>query len=518
MLMIVGNIIFAQVEYYPTINGTLADSFRIGNDYFVTISFDSDSSTVHANVNGNRKRFVFEDDSLIINLVDFSALAEASIEALTDTVDMHDYWIVGLQSAIQLKANVTSLDSLQNRLSTAEGTISTHASNISNLGEDYASLVSAVALKANATSLDSVKGRMTTAEGTISTHASNISTLQSGVSSLQSAVALKASISSLDTLTGRVSTAESGISANTSGISTLSGTLSGVVTSLLLYAKKDSIISSINITPESIKISSAKVEFDGDVIAASLTGKTISTASSGPRIVIDGSANTINIHTEAYGGSKGFSINPFSQLVAATPETWYRGVDFNLYNGATKQTVMRLWNVGSANFVDVKGGFSAADGKFNVLSSTGKLSIVGGIDAYNNQYKVIASDNFGFTPVTLSSLHLPIEVVYTNTAQTISGAKTLSGVQSFSNEVRTTNVLTVYGTGSYGVAGYNAVNATPPSSGQTITLTGMTTGQNIFVTNTSGSLAITICGVSLPASKSMYARYNGSAWNTIISN
>jgi len=156
--------------------------------------------------------------------------------------------------------------------------------------------------------------------------------------------------------------------------------------------------------------------------------------------------------------------------------------------------------------------------KYFTVDSDGAITKVNNTAASGNQYKVLASNNTSFTPVTLSSSHLPSEVVYTNTAQTISGAKTLSGVQSFSNEVRTTNVLTVYGTGSYSVAGYNVVTATPPSSGHTITLTGMATGQNIFVTNTSGSLSITICGVSLPAGKSMYARYNGSSWNTVIGN
>ena len=102
--------------------------------------------------------------------------------------------------------------------------------------------------------------------------------------------------------------------------------------SLLLYAKKDSLISYINLSPEEIKISADKIVLDGTTIADSLYGKTITgatlqTATSGQRIVID-NANLLSF----YGDDTHYS--KIEGLYFYSGGTWYNdlivgdGADF----------------------------------------------------------------------------------------------------------------------------------------------------------------------------------------------
>lgn len=137
-----------------------------------------------------------------------------------------------LEALIDLKATVGSVDTLNNRVAFAEGQISSKA-NITYVDSVGTNILSEVFLRARASYVDSIK-------------------------------------TDQDSLIVRVSVAEAGVSANASLIAGLTGDVSDLESNLLLYALKDSLISYINLTPGTIKISSDKIELDGTVIADSL--------------------------------------------------------------------------------------------------------------------------------------------------------------------------------------------------------------------------------------------------------
>lgn len=89
--------------------------------------------------------------------------------------------------------------------------------------------------------------------------------VDSSDSSLLAAINLIANVANWDSVNNRLIEAEAGILLNASYIDTLDGEVSTLSSSLYLYARKDSIISSINITPESIKIAANKITFTGDI-------------------------------------------------------------------------------------------------------------------------------------------------------------------------------------------------------------------------------------------------------------
>jgi hypothetical protein len=205
-----------------------------------------------------------------------------------------------LTAVIGLKTNIVTTDSLKNRLTTAEGSISVLTSQVGSLQSDYTNLQSAINLKANISKVDSIDNRLQTAESLLSLHSGYISDLSSDYSNLYSTVVLKANISTLDSLTNRVSTAESGIVANVNAIGAIEDDITTINSYLVLYAKKDSMISYINLSPESIKISASKITLDGDVVASSLTSKTITGATiqtnggASGRLILNGAGNSLD--------------------------------------------------------------------------------------------------------------------------------------------------------------------------------------------------------------------------------
>jgi len=170
-----------------------------------------------------------------------------------------------LQSLISAKASILSIDTLKSKDNILE----------SRMQSAEASLL----LKANKTTTDSLK------------------------TNLSSLAILKANVSTTDSLKNRMGTAEAGIQANASLVLNAQGEIDSLQSSLLLYAKRDSIISYINIAPDSVKISANKILLSGTTIADSLFGKTIvspniKTQISGKRIEINSSTNTIDFYND----------------------------------------------------------------------------------------------------------------------------------------------------------------------------------------------------------------------------
>jgi hypothetical protein len=104
---------------------------------------------------------------------------------------------------------------------------------------------------------------------------------------------------------------------------------------------------------------------------------------------------------------------------------------------------------------------------------------------------------------------------------TLNGAITWSGAQTFSKAVKHTGTLSISRTTDLNpcdISTYNRVRLTTTSAAYVVTLTEMTDGQQLFISNVAGTYAVTICGVSLAAGKSMMAWYDGTAaaWRTFI--
>jgi hypothetical protein len=144
----------------------------------------------------------------------------------------------------------------------ANSTISGINSTLNSHGTQITQNTNAIALRAYSTTTDSLRNRITTAEGSITIAEGNITTHGSQIGQLWSTVSIKANITTTDSLRNRLSSAEAGITAHTEDINGLSA-------SLTLYAKKDSLISRINLSPEEIKISGSKIQIDGNVTFAS---------------------------------------------------------------------------------------------------------------------------------------------------------------------------------------------------------------------------------------------------------
>jgi predicted phage tail protein len=118
---------------------------------------------------------------------------------------------IGLQE--QSNANASALTSLDARVTSAEGTVTTHTSQIS-------SLTTSVSGKADVSALNALTTRVTTAEGTISTHTSQINSLTTTVSG-------KADASALTALDARVDVTETSITSQASQLNQLSSSVGG---------------------------------------------------------------------------------------------------------------------------------------------------------------------------------------------------------------------------------------------------------------------------------------------------
>jgi hypothetical protein len=144
----------------------------------------------------------------------------------------------------------------------ANSTVSGINSTLNSHGTQITQNTNAIALRAYSTTTDSLRNRITTAESSITTAEGTITTHGSQIGQLWSTVSIKANITTTDSLRNRISSAEAGITAHTEDINGLSA-------SLTLYAKKDSVISAINLSPGSIRISGSKINIDGNVTFAS---------------------------------------------------------------------------------------------------------------------------------------------------------------------------------------------------------------------------------------------------------
>lgn len=123
-------------------------------------------------------------------------------------------------SAAQLTTLGTSLQSLDSRVSSAEGTLTSQGTALTNL-------TSSIATKADASALTALTTRVTAAEGVNTSQATSITNLTSGLAG-------KADNSALTALTTRVTSAEGSITSNSNSITTLTAGLANTAQENLL--------------------------------------------------------------------------------------------------------------------------------------------------------------------------------------------------------------------------------------------------------------------------------------------
>ena len=149
-----------------------------------------------------------------------------TVEELGNRVNQTEINIDGANAQIALKASQTAVDALGERVSSAE--INIDGANAQ------------IALKASQSDMDALGKRVSQAE--------------IDIDGANAQIALKSSKTDVDALGERVSTAESSIEVNADNIK--------------LKVSKNGVISSINQTSESIKISAKKIDLEGYVTAS----------------------------------------------------------------------------------------------------------------------------------------------------------------------------------------------------------------------------------------------------------
>lgn len=126
-----------------------------------------------------------------------------------------------VEEGADVTATSTAFTGLDSRVTAAEGTISSHATDITQLQTDVSNAQTGV--DGNASAIEAIDTRVTNAEGSITSQATDITQLQSDVSTAQSdATANAGAITALDT---RVTSAEGTITTQSSDITTLQSDL-----------------------------------------------------------------------------------------------------------------------------------------------------------------------------------------------------------------------------------------------------------------------------------------------------
>ena len=195
-------------------------ALKVNQDIFDSLAgrVTTAESAIEANTNQIQLRVTKEDYDKDINDEENGLIARMSRAESSITTMEGEILLRALQTDVD-----TRIGDVVNRLDSAESQIDINTI--------------AISQRVTTSTFNALEGRVTTAEGNITSMAGQI--------------ALKASQSDLDETNQRLSSAESSITLNTDAIA--------------LKVDKDGVISSINASPESIKISTAKLTIDGDV-------------------------------------------------------------------------------------------------------------------------------------------------------------------------------------------------------------------------------------------------------------
>lgn len=395
-------------QAYEAMRGTSVDTFSIGNRWWFELFRDHDSSWV-------KLRMKIENKDSILVLVDTTKL-KRTIQFETTARETADG---NLLAHILLKADLVDVDSIENKLNYAVAQINLKAgkNEVDGLRD---SLWVELNLKATVASLDSIKNRMLFAEGEISNKA-GITEVAGLRDSVWAEIYLRARSVTVDSVKNRMSVAEAGITAHASQILGLEGDVTDLTSSLFLYALRDSLISYINISPEQITISANKISLDGDVVATSLTSKTIiapviRTSASGAGVVLNGATNrleflktdgTVGSYLDANGGNihLGGTVSNDGTITGGVIQTSTSAVNqIKIFHDGTAGRI-RFSNSSGLTIGDIIG--------YTDLSNHDWIQILSDVKTYNLETSgyVLASGNIA----TLGDFYMNGNLVATQT-------------------------------------------------------------------------------------------------------
>ena len=340
------------------------------------------------------------------------------------------YWeLVGNYSSLGevVVANTAALSSLDSRVTTAEGSITTNANSITSLNTEMTATENATTANANATT--ALTSRVTTAESGITSNASSITTLTSGLNSANTNITANATaVTALDT---RVTSAEGSITSNANDITSLNTEMTATETATAANASavtaldtrvtsaEGSITSNAtNITNLNTSLTNSNTNISSNASAltaldtrvTSAEGSITSTASSLTQLTTTVGGNTTSISTNAS------SINGIEGKFTVKIDTAGHVSGYGLISTANNGTPTSEFGVRADTFwVSPPSNASAS------APTSGLYKGYVWYDSTNNVTKYYTGSAFSTTPQT-------VPFVIKSTSGTVNGVTVPAGV------------------------------------------------------------------------------------------
>jgi hypothetical protein len=315
-----------------------------------------------------------------------SKASQTDLNTLSGTVSTHTTQIAQNTSDISLKASQTDLNTLTGRVTTAESNITINANGISsevtNRTNGDATLQSSITQTAN--SLTSEITNRTNGDATL--QSSITQTANSLTSEITNRTNGDATLQSSITQTANSLTSE--ITNRTNGDATLQSQVTQSANNILFRVRKDSVISKINLSPESIDIAADRISISGSTTFASGYNPSTKIASGGAAADINNNTTTIN------GGKITTNTVTLSQLNFTPVQTSNVIASINSSSEGITVNGAKLTINSSTTFASgydptgkIASGGAATDVNSNTTTITGSKIRTG----------VIQSDNWGYS-------------------------------------------------------------------------------------------------------------------------
>ena len=273
-----------------------------------------DTTYLRNKVSGNSKKITLQADE--IELLGKEILLKASqsqVDSLGWRLNEVGIDLDAAKAELLLKASSAELNETQTRLSNAEIRLN---------GMD-----AAIALKANQAIVDEHSQRLSAAEvaidganaaiklkadlSTVTEQGKRLSAAEILVDGVAADLMLKASKEELDNMGERVSAAEASIKVNANGIES--------------KVSKNGIISAINQTAESVRISASKIELDGQTIVEVLTGGYLDVYSINMTECTAGLLHSTSLTAEAINAGEAYFDSLYIGSAAVATQNWVSG-------------------------------------------------------------------------------------------------------------------------------------------------------------------------------------------------
>lgn len=316
----------------------------------------------------------------------------------------------------QLLSKVDNID-FQNALfnvNTELNTIDASVTNISGRVDSLTGQVNDIAVQTANLDIkaDSIQQSVTSLSQTVDGQGTRLMSAEGNISTLAGEVALKATQTSVNSLTGRMSTAE--------------GRINVLSDEIDLKVNKDGVISAINISPETIKLSANRIEFDGHVFGQNATFEGELRAASG---TFSGSLTSRNLYVDGQDSPENSSQITLGHQVAYE----YGVIDSYSWRNASGTIVDRLvltigakmWStysrsIGKAKEIKLLADETLVGGDLNTSGdiytryiTTSRVNLHGGIYSRFNTAHIFNDHNNG--NVTISAAGGTLFLGYQNT-------------------------------------------------------------------------------------------------------